>query len=459
MHVVHVDLVFHRVISPVIRGAVGHAAFDAPSGHPHAEGVRIVITPVVALGGGGAAKLAAPPNERVLEQSPLLQVGQQSGDRSVNFHRVLGVIGLEIAVLVPFVTVRDLNEPHAPFGTASGDQALPAEVIRRIFIDAVEFEGRRAFLGKIDQLRRLGLHPKSEFERVDSPLQGGVGGVFLQMILVHLLQHVQLDSLQVDVGFRIFDVLDGGVFGLNAGVADRRPLKVGRQEGAAPVLHAAMAERRANGDESRQVLILRAQAVGHPGTDAGTDERVAAGVQLQQGASVGRVVGMDGANHAQIIGPRTDVREQVADGQAALTVLLELPGRLQQVARAGELHPRFLAGKRLAVVPLQRRLGIKRVHLRRAAVHEQEDDPLGLRLEVRRSHRQGSAVAFIAPGLRTQQSPQRQQAEPVGGLPQHVAAGLAGQNSIAKHELSPVTDRSVLQIQGMNTNSFDANRT
>ena len=40
---------------------------------------------------------------------------------------------------------------------------------------------------------------------------------------------------------------------------------------------------------------------------------------------------------------------------------------------------------RLAVVLVEHRLGVEQVHLARAAVHEQMNDGLGLRLEVRRA--------------------------------------------------------------------------
>ena len=51
------------------------------------------------------------------------------------------------------------------------------------------------------------------------------------------------------------------------------------------------------------------------------------------------------------------------------------------------------AGGPLAVVLRQRRLGVERIDVRRAAVHEQEDDPLGPRREVRRLRRQRIAAA------------------------------------------------------------------
>ena len=52
---------------------------DAAAGHPHGEAARMVVAAVVvlrepALAVDGAAKLAAPDDERVVEQAALLEV-------------------------------------------------------------------------------------------------------------------------------------------------------------------------------------------------------------------------------------------------------------------------------------------------------------------------------------------------------------------------------------------------
>src|SRR6185437_9294364 len=78
------------------------------------------------------------------------------------------------------------------------------------------------------------------------------------------------------------------------------------------------------------------------------------------------------------------VREEVADPLAALPVLLELPlrpddpPRVLVAAAAERLH-----GDRLAVQAVQLRLVVEGVDVAGAAVHEQEDDALGLCLEMR----------------------------------------------------------------------------
>ena len=90
-------------------------------------------------------------------------------------------------------------------------------------------------------------------------------------------------------------------------------MKRGRQKRGPPILDAAVRQRRTNGDEAGQVLVLRAQAVGDPGTHARPNEVVAASVQFQQGAAVGGIGPMYGVEHAQFIDVPGDMRKQFAD--------------------------------------------------------------------------------------------------------------------------------------------------
>ena len=59
------------------------------------------------------------------------------------------MILLQVRVLVPFVTVRTLNEPHPSFSEAAGQQALSAKVVGRFRADAVEVERLSGFLADV----------------------------------------------------------------------------------------------------------------------------------------------------------------------------------------------------------------------------------------------------------------------------------------------------------------------
>src|SRR4051794_41903206 len=121
--VVDVDLVLDGLVPVVVGPAVGQAAPHPAAGHPEAVPLGVVVPPVAALGVGGAAELAAPDHQRVLQQVAGLQVRQQPGDRSVDGGGVAAVRLLQLPVLVP-AAVTQLDEPHAGLDEPPGQQAL-----------------------------------------------------------------------------------------------------------------------------------------------------------------------------------------------------------------------------------------------------------------------------------------------------------------------------------------------
>ncbi len=100
---------------------------------------------------------------------------------------------------------------------------------------------------------------------------------------------------------------------------------------------------------------------------------------------------------AEIVRELGDVREQLTDLDAALTVLAKLPRRLQQIAHAplGEREGP-LERERLPMVLRQPRFGVEGVHVGRPAVHEQEDHTLGARREMEAFGVSGSAGSVLA---------------------------------------------------------------
>ena len=95
------------------------------------------------------------------------------------------------------------------------------------------------------------------------------------------------------------------------------------------------------------------------------------------------VVGVQRAEDAQVVGAGGQVRQQLADLQAALAVLAEL-----ERAPASGRRSAFSVRSSTACGPLagelvDGRLGVEQVAAERAAVHEQLDDALGPRREVR----------------------------------------------------------------------------
>ena len=133
----------------------------------------------------------------------------------------------------------------------------------------------------------------------------------------------------------------------HAGISQRCALIDRRKECRTPVVDAAKGQRRADRDKGRQILVLGSQSVADPRAHAGPHEIVAAGMQLHHRAAMSRVGAVDRMQHAQIVDMRCEFREQLADPQPALAVLLKLPGRLQQVAGRVELHSGLANGSGL----------------------------------------------------------------------------------------------------------------
>src|SRR4030095_1117303 len=80
MKVVDVNPVLDGPEAEVVGRAVGQAPFHAAAGPPHRDAGRGVVaasTPLRRVGGGSAAELATPDDERLVEQAAALEVAQQ----------------------------------------------------------------------------------------------------------------------------------------------------------------------------------------------------------------------------------------------------------------------------------------------------------------------------------------------------------------------------------------------
>ena len=78
------------------------------------------------------------------------------------------------------------------------------------------------FAGQVLQLRRFGLHPERQLERLDAAFERGVGARPFEMVFIHLTDEIQLHPL--DIAWRLrrderdFRITRGRTDG-----ADRRP--------------------------------------------------------------------------------------------------------------------------------------------------------------------------------------------------------------------------------------------
>ena len=154
--------------------------------------------------------------------------------------------------------------------------------------------------------------------------------------------------------------------------------------------HLRHAARIGNGDEGRQILVLRAQRVAHPRAHAGKAVERETGAHLVLGRAVRVRLGRHRVDEAQVVGQLRQVRQQIGDHLARLPARLEFPVRLHEVAvlalKGDELVP---PGHRLAVALDQLRLVIPRVQMAQRAGAKDHQHILRLGREMRRARRVG----------------------------------------------------------------------
>src|SRR5439155_4968375 len=124
VHVVDVDRLLNDVVAEVVGLAVDDAGFDAAAGHPGREATRMVIAAVIVFGQlalaiDRSAKLAAPDNERVVQQAALFEVGDQGIAGLVDVAALVGQIAGDVEMLIP-TAMEDLSETNATLRQAAG---------------------------------------------------------------------------------------------------------------------------------------------------------------------------------------------------------------------------------------------------------------------------------------------------------------------------------------------------
>ncbi len=139
-------------------------------------------------------------------------------------------------------------------------------------------------------------------------------------------------------------------------------------------------------DERGHVAVLGAESVADPRAEARPAHQDRTGVHQVHRFRVRHAVAVAPAQKANVVDARADVREPVGHLDAALAVLLEgALGREQLVLvhAAARLHRAERLRQLFAVQSREFGLRVEGVHVRRPAGHEQEDDALRGRLEVR----------------------------------------------------------------------------
>ena len=131
----------------------------------------------------------------------------------------------------------------------------------------------------------------------------------------------------------------GRRFGMTPVSLTRVPWIVGRHERGAVVDRAAEIGRRIDGDVAGQILVLGAQAIEQPGAHRRPGElrQRGAGVKLDDGLRMGRRIGVQAAEEAELVHVLGEVRQEVGDPGAGLAVPGEAEfGRGQGGAAGGD---------------------------------------------------------------------------------------------------------------------------
>src|SRR5262249_5888122 len=89
----------------------------------------------------------------------------------------------EAAVLVPELAARaaarlrvvDLHAAHPALDQPPRHQALPAEDLRRLLVQAVQLPRRLGLTAESERLGSLALHAEGQLERRDAGVEGAVG--------------------------------------------------------------------------------------------------------------------------------------------------------------------------------------------------------------------------------------------------------------------------------------------
>src|SRR5262249_40231272 len=353
-----------------------------------------------------AAELAAPDDERIVEQAALLEVADESGGGLVDVAALAADLGGQIAVLVP-AAMEELHEADAALDHAAGEKAVAGEAAVVVTaVDAVHLSNVPRLARQVGQLRHRRLHAEGHLilgdTRVDLRIADGAGGEAVQLVdaVEHAAARVRVDPRRIgEIKHRVLSR------------AEANALMLARQKARAPetreerLIGAVARALRDHDDERRQIIGEGPEPIAEPGAEAWPAGLLVARLDVCDRRVVVDRLGVQRFKDANFVGDGAGVRQELAEPAATAAVLVKLEHRRDTRKRAlprghaGDALPHTHGGWQfLAMMPAQRRLVIEHIDVRRAARHEQVDDALGLGGEVRRSEDAGAGGRLIRAG-------------------------------------------------------------
>ena len=212
----------------------------------------------------GAAEFAAEDDEGFIEHPTLAEVLEEGGHGTIHGGALLRETVADVlagtgAVEVP-APVEELHVADALFDETTCEKAVVGEAGFAGF-GAVGLEGGGGLAVDVHHLGHGGLHPEGEFVLRDAG--GGLGmAEFAGLHFVEVTEDVQAEAARVPIeAVGIGGVEDGVALG-----AALHALVDGGQEAAAEGIAAAVGLDAAGDedDEAGEILVFRAETVGHP---------------------------------------------------------------------------------------------------------------------------------------------------------------------------------------------------
>ncbi len=162
LQIMHMNRIFHHVITQLIGFTQRLTFADATARHPHGEGSRMMITPVdppqggIGFHHGGAPEFAAPHNQRVFQQTTLFEIPQQGRAGLIRLFALALQTAHHIGMMIPTFVIQ-LNKTNPPLDQTPRQKTVVCKRLLSGF-GSVHLHGCLGFLGQIHEFGSAGLH-------------------------------------------------------------------------------------------------------------------------------------------------------------------------------------------------------------------------------------------------------------------------------------------------------------